>query len=344
MGRSMRKRHHGWIGVGVWLALASMGQGQGGEGQEPASEEASVASEEAQVAESTTGTGVGELTASTATSGGHVPEAREFVVSQGQPMEVAEAGFTITPPEGWEVYRDFGGATLHMQVPHDAQAKYQRAIQVLRFAEPRFVDSLTVEEFRDLLIKKITDSSGSVQDFQVRSDMVVDLTPDLKGILYYTQYAYEGVRLMQVHVLVSSATNHYLMTYTDLAEFFESDDNPNLSTAWKSLTSIVLDSRGPTRADLPVQMILLALGLVAIVAIGSLWRRQRAAREYDAFATASQPGPAPHPGTREERDLAGDDDDDREQWSIPAEGDLAPISEGLDEDEDERSATHQRAS
>lgn len=211
----------------------------------------------------------------------------------GTLMDFADSGFSIAPPEGWEVYRNYGGATLLMQVPHAPELQYQRAIQILRFSGPKFIDQPTADEFAEVIRKQVTASSGGIANFSIRNHMVVDLRPDLKGALYYTSFAFDTLELMQVHILVSSATHHYVMTYTDLAEHFESDANPNLTTSWRAMTSIELDSRGPTRLDLPVAMIIGLLSLAGIVGVFTFVRKIRAGREYATFAQDAEHGNLP---------------------------------------------------
>ena len=107
-----------------------------------------------------------------------------------------------------------------------------------------------------------------------------------EGILIYTDFLGSGRKMMQAHVLVSSETNHYLSTFTDVAEHFEnpSDGAQFLAEAWSAMTSIQLDSATPS----PGRGIEIAIG--SILALGLLYfgvstvRKFMASRSYKEFS------------------------------------------------------------
>lgn len=171
-------------------------------------------------------------------------------------ISVDEKGFSIQAPPGWEVRKDFPNASLLMQVPMSPGTKYQRTIQVMSFSGARFINPVTAKEFEEIIQKRFAAASSSVQDYKVRNHLPIEMQDGRQGMLYYAAFVMEGVPMMQAHILVSSQTRHFLLTFTDLAEHFEESANsPELAEAWTSMTSVALDSPTPRSED---KMIILA--------------------------------------------------------------------------------------
>ena len=174
------------------------------------------------------------------------PSAPTTFIAQGEAVEIPDAGFTIVPPIGWEVFRNASGASLFFQAPKVEGAPgvitYQPNIRVMVINEPRPIDESTKEEYSKLIVEK-NGNLGGVANFNVRSAEKVTFGSGIEGFLYYTEFALAGTPMMQMHVLVSSASKHFLMTYVDLASSFEAENSPGLTTAYTSMQGITLDSK-----------------------------------------------------------------------------------------------------
>ena len=129
-------------------------------------------------------------------------------------------------------------------------------------------------------------ASSLIRDYRIRNFLPVELDSGLDGYLYYASMIVEGVELMQMHVVASSAKHHFIMTFTDLASHFETGDeaSPYLDEAWKVFGSVTLASSGPSRFGFP----LFLYSLIALVVAGgvgfSVLRNRKAKEDYDAFS------------------------------------------------------------
>lgn len=206
-------------------------------------------------------------------------------LSDGTRVTVRDGDFSIVPPLGWEVFTNLESLTLLMQVPHQPGMRYQRTIQVASFSEPRFIDEITAKEYEKVIVGKFSSISSAIEEYRIRNHMTVDLADGRQGILFYTEFKLEGVDLMQAHILVSSATRHYLMTFTDVAEHFESDAASQfLTEAWDSLISVEMSTRTPKRFE---TFAAIGVGVVVLVVLGFglvVFRSWRSGRKYQDYA------------------------------------------------------------
>lgn len=213
------------------------------------------------------------------------PFGKPSFISDGQRISVKEGGLSIKPPLGWEVFSKLDSLTLLMQVPHQPGMRYQRTIQVASFSEPRFIDEMTAKEYEKIIVEKFSSVSSAIEAYRIRNHMTVDLADGRTALLFYTEFKLEGVDLMQAHILVSSATRHYLMTFTDIAEHFESDAASQfLAEAWDSLISTELPTPTPQRFQ---AFAAAGVGVVALAVLGFLlvaFRAWRSGRNYHMYA------------------------------------------------------------
>ena len=174
------------------------------------------------------------------------PKAPTTFIAAGEAVEIPDAGFTIIPPIGWEVQRNAAGASLFFQAPKIEGAPgvvtYQPNIRVMVMSEPRPIDDATKEEFAKVIADK-NGNLGGVSNYSIRSAEKVTFSSGVMGFLYYTEFSLAGTPMMQMHVLVSSGTKHFLMTYVDLATAFEAENSPGLATAYTSMQGVKLDTK-----------------------------------------------------------------------------------------------------
>lgn len=206
-------------------------------------------------------------------------------VAEGSRVTVKEGDFSLAPPRGWEVYAHNPSLTLLMQVPHQPGMKYQRTIQVASFSGPRYIDEVTAKEYEEVIVRKFSAATASVEGYRIRNHMSIEMADGRDGLLFYTEFMLDGVNLMQAHILVSSKDRHYLMTYTDVAEHFESDSaNRFLTEAWDAMISVQLGSRTPSRFQ---AAIFLGIGIGGLLIASLVFlglRRWRSGRQYRDYA------------------------------------------------------------
>ncbi len=126
--------------------------------------------------------------------------------------------------------------------------KYQRTIQVASFSGVKFIDEISIKEFEELIVRKFSQTSASVEDYRIRNSMAISMDDGREGLLFYSEFQIDGVPLMQAHIMVTTAERHYMMTFTDLAEHFEGEQAASyLNVAWATMTSVQLSGPTPAR-------------------------------------------------------------------------------------------------
>ncbi len=206
-----------------------------------------------------------------------VPEGQEipYVIAEGEAFAVEDRGFTIQAPVGWEVYRDMNGATIFMQAPKEEGLIYQRNIRVMAFNEPEFIDEMTFEEYEQKIVENSTKMSNAVVDYRIRNRTTIELAGGLPAGLFYAEFMIDGIPMMQMHILASSAENHFILTYTDLQEHFEMDNSPYLAEAFSSLQSVELNSSPPSRNRSVILIGGLAIGLLSLLVAVKIIRARK---------------------------------------------------------------------
>lgn len=207
-----------------------------------------------------------------------------FETSNGERIFVEDREFSIVPPVGWNVYRDYQGAMLYMEPPKEEGQLYQRSIRIMAFNEPVYVDELTFQSFAEKIVENFSKASNSIVDYRIRNQTAIEYSGDRKAGLYYTEFLLAEVPLMQMHILVSSENFHFVMTYTDLMEKFEADSSPELDEAYASLVSAELSGDPPTRND-SLFHLLIGVGslitLVVMIKLMMMWRVKRIASRLE---------------------------------------------------------------
>jgi hypothetical protein len=211
-------------------------------------------------------------------------------ISQGEKISIEGKGFAIQPPVGWIIQRDHPRLSLMIMAPV-AENQYPPNISVVRFPGPMLISKDSAEKFAEKIIKGFTSASSTLQGYSLRSSEPVKLADGRDALLFYTDYQDGERKMMQAHVLASSKTNHYLLSYTDVAENFvsgsEGSSSQVFNNAWSSMVSLELDSGNPE----PAKTVTIALAVIAAIAV--LWftvafiRNRRAAAQYRQFTDMS---------------------------------------------------------
>jgi hypothetical protein len=205
-------------------------------------------------------------------------------LAQGR-VNFDDRGFSIVPPAGWKTTNPGQGMSLLMQPEFIPGMKYQRTLQVATFQGPKQISTDDAESFGEYLVSKFGSSAGNISGYRIRNFIPVSLKDGNQAMLYYAEFSIDGVALMQSHLLVSSRTRHYLVSFTDVAEHFEAEGEQAkfLATAWESMISFQVDQR-PSMQLTPAMKAAVAtiFGLAIFGVFGFLrWRKQRNRRIYD---------------------------------------------------------------
>jgi hypothetical protein len=200
-------------------------------------------------------------------------------------VNFAERGFSMVPPSGWKLTNPGQGTSLLMQPEFVSGMKYQRTLQVATFQGEKRISTDDAEAFGEYLVSKFGSSTGNINGYRIRNFMPVNLKDGNQAMLYYAEFSIDGVALMQSHLLVSSRTRHYLVSFTDVSEHFEAEGEQAkfLATAWESMISFQVDER-PSMQLTPTMKAAAATitGLAIFGIVGFFrWRKQRNRRIYD---------------------------------------------------------------
>jgi hypothetical protein len=214
-----------------------------------------------------------------------IPEGAE--ISQGERIVIEGKGFSIKPPVGWIVQRDVHRVSLSLAAPVP-EGQYPSNINVIRFSGAKIINQETAEKFAEKIVKDFPAASPTIDAYTLRNSQPIDLADGRKALMFYADFLGSGRKMMQAHVLASSETNHYLITYTDAAENFEPNaegvQSQVFNLAWETLASLELDSPNPV----PSQELTWILSIVGLLVIAwfvfSFIRNRRAAAEYRQFA------------------------------------------------------------
>jgi hypothetical protein len=211
-------------------------------------------------------------------SAGDLPE-----IAQGRPWTAADVGLTVTPPTGWQVQPNHLGKTLVLQpvrteekIKDYSKPIYNRNITVAVMHEARPIDEAEALNLRKKLEMDFGQAPG-VREFQVLEHRFIDYRQKADGILLYTAFLLNGFPMSQMHIFISGAKNSALLTYTDLTDAFQNNEEA-MTEAWNAMISAELEGVAPKRYE---DLIYTgsALGLVLVSGLLVLLLRRRSAHK-----------------------------------------------------------------
>lgn len=206
-----------------------------------------------------------------------VAGSNDFTISDGSRVDISKKGFSITPPIGWEIHRNFPGTSLLLQIPYSKQMEYQRTIQIMTFNGPKYIDEITATEFEELIIRKFSKASSSIQNYRIRNHLMTKMEDGREAILFYCEFELNGRNMMQAHILTSSNKLHYLSTFTDIVEHFEGDEeNEILTQAWESMISLKLSGPTLSRHSFTKKLIFAGIAFLLIMLLLLVYRKKKA--------------------------------------------------------------------
>ncbi len=236
---------------------------------------------------STTSSNASGGEAAQGTEGAEAAEAaaRGISVEAGR-IQAGSTGFSIMPPADWTIRSDIPGQTLVLESPVTKKNHYRSTIQVRVAQGPRYMDSVGISDFKDEMTTKLGQEGGSMQDFSIRNAESVKTDDGREGLLVYSGFTMNTVEMLQAHLLLSSAQQHVVVTYTDLAKNFDSNagDAP-LGIAWGAMTTAKMPGENPERFAGPIQIAALAGVLIVVIGVLLTVRNALAKQAYARAAS-----------------------------------------------------------
>lgn len=197
------------------------------------------------------------------------------LAEQGERIRIEDKGFSIIPPAGWEIRRNVRGLSLVFQAPKVAGDTYQKSIQVRYGQRVYAIDHITADEYARTLVEnrsRVIPGEG----YRLRNKLPVELANGTKGLLFYTEFSFGDLPMMELHILVSSEKGHFLMTYTDIAENFESDAEGGwLDIAYESMRSARVGDQVGSRFGFLGRVGVFVGILLLLLVIYKLWQSRR---------------------------------------------------------------------
>jgi hypothetical protein len=107
------------------------------------------------------------------------------------------------------------------------------------------------------------------------------LRNNTKALMYQADIERTDRKLVQTHLVFSSRNKHYILSYTDVPEAYESEKDKNYHLAWEMMNSIVIKSgNGPSR-EFQAFFFLKIIIVLLVIAIGvKYFRKSLAANVY----------------------------------------------------------------
>ena len=214
-----------------------------------------------------------------------VVESKTFV-SVGQPMSLDNLGLTVTPPKGWEVSTNTGSLSVVMREPRDPapnyeKPKYQRNITMAAIHQASPIDEKRAADLCEQLIKTFS-ADSLVSNFQIQEHKFFNYRGQNDGLLVYSTLNIGEYPMMQMHVLVSGKDKQFLMTYTDLADQFNSP--ASFEGAWNSIVTAEVTGETPLRSAEYARYAATLAGFLMLGMVGLLLRRRANKVDYASDA------------------------------------------------------------
>lgn len=209
-----------------------------------------------------------------------IPEGAEL--SGGERFEIDGKGFSMVAPVGWTVQRNLARLSLVLGA-RVSGTNYPRNITVMRAKGSVFINEETAASFETSIAKNFPLTSSTIDKFAIRNHQTIPMEDGREAILIYAEFLGSGKSMMQAHIVLSSATDHYVVTFTDVAEHFENpgEGGQFLAEAWASMTSIQLDSPNPLPSEGLKDVFIWMGALFALLFGFGMIRKVMAARSYE---------------------------------------------------------------
>ena len=196
-------------------------------------------------------------------------------MSASNRIQLESKGFSIIPPKNWTVSKNSRGMSLLMMEPEQKHSLYRATIQVITSHSGMSMNDVNAKKIAKFISEEIPSRNNLMKGYRLRNYEPVNLNDGRKGYIYYSEFSIDNVNLMQMHLLISSATKHFLVTYTDLASYFDGDisTRDKLSTVWSSFSSIELDSKSPIPIYQNTTVLAIIIGIIAFMTLITLTRK-----------------------------------------------------------------------
>ena len=203
--------------------------------------------------------------------------------SQSNRVYLQNRGFSIIPPEGWKTKSAQFTSMVFME-PKYKNAVYRASIQMSALVGGHHMDALSARKMATTISEKYARRNTLMEGYKLLNYEPIRLNDGRKGYIYYTEFSIRGTQLMQMLLYTSSASKHFIVTYTDQAKYFSGDfTSQKLQDVWNSFQSIQLDSPAPIYFYENKVTLSIIIGLILLLGIVYFIRRTMMSSRLNKF-------------------------------------------------------------
>ncbi len=242
-----------------------------------------------------------------------------YPLSEDTDKVVTLGDLSFAYPLSWVYSSNKPGVTAQIEAPTASRNEFKRNLQIRTYREGLFLTKSSVQDFAEEMVRNFEKASGSIREYSMRNAELVDLSSGVKAGVIYASFKINDFPLMHMHVLVSSANNHYAITATDFEDMLDgTGDDDHLAEFWEIVNTINIKS-APENPNSD----LLWFGVVFVVCLGSfigfkLLKRRSESLDFAKFEANPVPEDKQHAHGKNEDELDGN----AEEWSLSEGGEL----------------------
>lgn len=187
--------------------------------------------------------------------------------ADGSRIYLQDPEISIDAPIGWTINHDprigltlrMTGKTEKIKIGRD-RYKFAPYFQIKTIENAEAIDDVRAKSFAEHLNKTFGEKFR-LSEFQILQQEQVDFKAEKDALIVYTSYMEADLEMMQMHFLVSSDKQQFVVTYTDAGTVFRADEGRQ-NLAWNIATSIDYEGSPMARYERATQA---GIGFGAII-------------------------------------------------------------------------------
>ena len=163
--------------------------------------------------------------------------------TDGNRIYLQDPEVSLETIEGWKgIHAPDRKITLHMQGKEDvikeglSTYKFRPTFSIRTIQKPSAIDKKRKQEFLAEITKQYTEVRPH-KDFQIIDSVDYTIKDTNDAFVVFSSYVSAGLDIIQIQALVSSATQQFVLSYTDLDNFFRKDELRS-QVPWKMIGSL----------------------------------------------------------------------------------------------------------
>jgi hypothetical protein len=188
---------------------------------------------------------------------------------------------TYTLPEGWKAAPESWG--VRFVAPDQGEDSFKPEVTLRVRKGSQSIDDTSGKEFSEVIKKQL--AAGGWTNINLQSPRVFEFRPDFKGLLYYANIEANGNPLVQSIAVISSKSEHYVFTFTDVPEYFEAGKDKAFQESFALVKSFNhADGWSSSKVSDVLPYGLVSIFLVTCLVAFLKFRAHFARRDYERLA------------------------------------------------------------